>query len=102
MRASMKLRPFIATVFLLVSLGLTSSRASAAAASTFVGGGWTLTLSYSQTAHGQVMAGTFHSNKKSFRVAGDWIPAGDAGSDLLRFYGHPFGQRSPIGLVGVA
>jgi hypothetical protein len=73
--------------------------AQAATSSTFVGSGWTLTLSYSQGANGQVMAGTFHSRKKSFRVAGDWIPAGDAGGDLLRFYGHPFGQRSAIGLA---
>ena len=96
-----RLRVF-APLLLLISLTSTSSDAVAATPSSFVGGGWTLTLTYSQTANGQVMAGTFHSSKKSFRVAGDWIPAGDAGSDLLRFYGHPFGQRSPIGLVGVA
>lgn len=98
----MKRLHFLAPLLLCIPLNLTTSEASAATSSTFVGGGWTLTFTYSQTANGQVMAGTFHSNKKSFRVAGDWIPAGDAGGDLLRFYGHPFGQRSPIGLVGVA
>jgi hypothetical protein len=47
-----------------------------------------------------VVHGTFKSAGRSYRVEGDWIPAGDAGGDLLRFYGMAFG--SVKGLVGVA
>ena len=87
----------------LVCFGAVASRASAAASSaTFTGRGWTLTLSYHQAAYGQTLSGIFRSARQSFRVIGDWIPAADQGSDLLRFYGHPFGPKSPQGLVGVA
>jgi AhpD family alkylhydroperoxidase len=48
------------------------------------------------------MSGTFRSAKQTFQVQGDWIPAGDQGSDLLGFFGHPFGPTSPMGLVGLA
>jgi hypothetical protein len=94
--------PAFALLFAVASFGVTPSRANAATTSTFVAGGWTLTLSYQQTARGEVMAGTFRSVRHSYPVKGDWIPAADEGADLLRFYGHPFGSKSAVGLVGVA
>jgi hypothetical protein len=86
----------------LVCFAMVTSHTSAASSATFTGGGWTLTLSYHQAAYGQTMSGMFRSARQAFQVSGDWIPAADQGSDLLRFYGHPFGPKSPLGLVGVA
>jgi hypothetical protein len=79
-----------------------STTAGADTSTSYAGRGWTLTLTYKSAAHGSKMSGTFRSRRQSFRVMWDWIPAADQGSDLLRFYGHPFGPKSPVGLVGVA
>jgi hypothetical protein len=93
----------IALLVCLVWFGCLSVPVGAAAATaTYTGGGWTLTLTFRQATYGQTMSGTFHSAHTTFHVQGDWIPAADQGSDLLRFYGHPFGVKSPMGLVGVA
>jgi hypothetical protein len=92
----------VALLIVVASVAIVPSGANAATTNTFVGGSWTLTLSYRQTAQGLVMAGTFRSARHSYAVTGDHIPAADQGADLLRFYGHPFGPLSSTGLVGVA
>jgi hypothetical protein len=63
---------------------------------TYQGGGWTLALI------GTTLSGTFSGHGHSYPVKGDWIPAADAGGDLFRFYGHPYGAKTPLGLVGLA
>lgn len=83
------------------SLPATALGAPAKSTGVWTGSGWTLTLIFSKGAT-TPFHGSFRSAHRSFQVRGDWIPAGDAGSDLLRFYGHPFTPTSPIGLVGVA
>jgi hypothetical protein len=99
----MKRIVLIALLALLVSAMLWRSQARAAPTKTvFKGGGWTLTLNSARTSYGQALSGSFTSRTRSFPVHGDWIPAGDAGGDLLRFYGHPFTPSFPMGLVGLA
>lgn len=92
----------VTLLFAVASSGGIPSGVNAATTYTFVGGGWTLTLSYQQTDYGEVMAGMLRSVRHSYPVEGDCIPAADEGADLLRFYGHPFGSKSAVGLVGVA
>ena len=99
------IRGAVMALVLLCSAWAGASSASAVAASNtarYTGGGWTLTLTFQKTAYGQVMQGWFYSARHRYTVHGDWIPAADQGSDLLRFYGRPFGPTSPVGLVGVA
>lgn len=67
---------------------------------TWRGNGWNLTLVFKQMSYGEAFHGTLKHNGKSFVVQGDWIPAGDAGGDLLRLYGLAFGTTR--GLVSVA
>jgi hypothetical protein len=99
----MKHKLLLTLALLLLSYGSLAQRASAAShTSRLTGGGWTLTIIAKQAPYGLTMTGSFRSANRSFKMSGDWIPAGDAGSDLLRFYGHPFGPKSPMGLVGVA
>lgn len=93
---------WVALMLCLVGFWCLPGGVHAASSATYTGGGWTLKLTFGQAAYGQTMSGRFYSGNKSYPVHGDWIPAGDAGSDLLRFYGHPFGPRSAVGLVGVA
>ena len=81
---------------------VTGSADAASRTGTYTGGGWTLTLTFRRATYGQAMSGTFRSAHQTFTVEGDWIPAADEGSDLLRFYGRPFGPKSPLGLVGLA
>ncbi len=102
----MKLIRSLALVLVLVlvlaldgSLPVMARSGQASSTGTWSGSGWTLTLTFPRAA---VFHGSFRSARHSFQVRGDWIPAGDQGSYLLRFYGHPFTPKSPIGLVGVA
>ena len=96
-------RPLALALILIVLTSLPgATRAAEKHIGIWTGSGWTLTLSFPTGNQTQPFKGTFRSAHKSFQVKGDWIPAGDAGSDLLRFYGHPFTATSPIGLVGVA
>lgn len=74
--------------------------AHAARSITYRAPGWKLTITGSTAPYGEVMSGTLTHAGKQYRMLGDWIPAGDAGSDLLRFYGVPFGTQQ--GLVSVA
>jgi hypothetical protein len=62
--------------------------------------GWTMALTSAQKAYGLTFTGNLTHNGKTYMVQGDWIPAGDAGGDLLRIYGTPFGTVK--GLVSVA
>jgi hypothetical protein len=62
--------------------------------------GWNLTIVSGKDAYGLTLTGSIVHNGKSYRMLGDWIPAGDAGGDLLRFYGSPF--NGVKGLVSVA
>ncbi|MGH2444243.1 MAG: hypothetical protein ACRDFX_13895 [Chloroflexota bacterium] len=78
---------------------------SSVAASTtthFRGNGWTLTLVSGHAPYAPVLRGTLMHNGQRYHTEGDWIPAGDAGGDLLRFFGHPFPNVKFRGLVGVA
>jgi hypothetical protein len=93
----------LALLLLLPSaLPATAQTARARSTGTWTGAGWTLTLTFPGGNRTKPLQGTFRSAHNSFPVQGDWIPAADAGSYLLRFYGHPFAPTSPIGLVGVA
>lgn len=98
-----RIRP-LALALILIALSVFPSTARAAGTHTGVwtGSGWTLTLNFPGGGETKPFVGSFRSAHKSFQVKGDWVPAGDAGSDLLRFYGHPFTPTMPIGLVGVA
>lgn len=95
-------RAMAVTLALISSIYLPPTTTAASPRATYTGGGWTLTLTFHKAAYGQTMGGSFHSAHQWFPVHGDWIPAADQGSDLLRFYGHPFGPKSPLGLVGLA
>jgi hypothetical protein len=94
----------LALALILISLSALPATARAGTTHTGVwtGSSWTLTLHFPSSGETHPFQGSFRSAHHSFQVRGDWIPAGDAGSDLLRFYGHPFTPNSPIGLVGVA
>jgi hypothetical protein len=93
----------------LAGLGMQSATNVYAKARTWIytAPSWTLTLTfYSQASYGLTLTGSLNLQylglkTQSFHVEGDWIPAGDSGGDLLRFYGHPFNSRS-WGLVSVA
>lgn len=100
----MKYTRLLALALILVTLSALpdTSRAAGKPTGIWTGSGWTLTLHFPGGNWTQSLQGTFRSTRHSFPVRGDWIPAGDAGSYLLRFYGHPFTATSPIGLVGVA
>jgi hypothetical protein len=68
---------------------------------TYRGSGWTLSI-WSLKSPYSAIRGTLSHAGQSYHVEGDWIPAGDAGGDLLRFFGHPFQSSSFVGLVGLA
>jgi opacity protein-like surface antigen len=84
------------------SFGAASGQPALAAAHTshFTAAGWTLTLVSGNAAYGSTLTGSIVHNGKSYMMLGDWIPAADAGGDLLRFYGSPFDHVK--GLVSVA
>jgi hypothetical protein len=93
----------LTVILCLIWLGALPAPAGAVSTTaTYTGGGWTLILTFRHATYGQIMSGKFHSAHRTFPVYGDWIPAADEGSDLLRFYGHPYGPKSPLGLVGLA
>jgi hypothetical protein len=93
--------PAFVLIFIVLNASPAAARPTATHTGVWTGSGWTLTLNFSG-GETKPFVGSFRSAHKSFAVKGDWIPAGDAGSDLLRFYGHPFTPTMPIGLVGVA
>lgn len=64
--------------------------------------GYTLSITGYQSQYGQMFKGTWTAHNKRYHVEGDWVPAADAGSDLLRFYGKPFPGMKGLGLVAVA
>lgn len=74
----------------------------AAGVSRFSGSGYVLTLQVGQASYGSTLHGTLTYRGTAYVVQGDWIPAGDAGGDLLRFFGHPFPGNTMVGLVSVA
>jgi hypothetical protein len=78
----------------------TSSAGAAVTKSIYAGNGWKLTLTFAQMSYGESFHGSLTHGKKTYHTEGDWIPAADQGSDLLRFYGRPFGNVQ--GLVSVA
>lgn len=93
----------IALMALIVGAVFWRSQAHAASVTTvYKGSGWTLTMTSAKASYGTAYSGSFKSTSKSFPMHGDWIPAGDAGGELLRFYGHPFTPSAPMGLVGLA
>ncbi|HZU12545.1 MAG TPA: hypothetical protein VFB58_06865 [Chloroflexota bacterium] len=94
--------PLALLLLLVVSLPAAAGDARTRATGTWTGSGWTLTLTFPEGNWTHSLQGRFRSARQSFPVRGDWIPAGDQGSYLLRFYGHPFTPSSPMGLVGVA
>jgi hypothetical protein len=67
---------------------------------TLKGQGWTLTTVSGQAGYGLTLTGSLTHNGVTYKMLGDWIPAGDAGGDLMRFYGVPF--KGVKGLVSVA
>lgn len=69
---------------------------------TYKGAGYTLTLTFGHVWFGYTDHGTLAYHNHRYHVEGDHVPAGDAGGELLRFYGHPFGNVSPLGLISVA
>jgi hypothetical protein len=80
----------------------TSSASAAVKKSIYAGNGWKLTLTFAQMSYGETFHGSLTHGKKSYRTEGDWIPAADAGADLLRFYGQPFPNVKAQGLISVA
>src|SRR5579864_2918512 len=73
---------------------------AASRTSVFRSNGWTLTITFKQQPYGETFHGSLKHAGKTYVTQGDWIPAGDAGGDLLRFYGLAFGTVR--GLVSVA
>lgn len=69
---------------------------------TYRGAGYTLKIHARHASYGSTLQGSLTFKHRTYHVEGDWIPAGDAGGDLLRFYGHPFPNNSFIGLISVA
>jgi hypothetical protein len=67
---------------------------------TVKGNGYTLFTSARQMGYGLTVQGSLLHNGVRYKMLGDWIPAGDAGGDLLRFYEKPF--NGVHGLVSVA
>jgi hypothetical protein len=98
----MKLRVLAPCALLPIAMSLALPAAAAPKAFTYTGGGLTLTLSGGKAPYGSTLHGSLTVKGTRYRVLGDWIPAGDAGGDLLRFYGHPFPGNKAMGLVGVA
>lgn len=100
---------YVAPALALVMMTLLVSPGRAAAAETgagsqvsvFTGSGWTLRL-HSVKSRYRSIQGTLRHGTHQYHVEGDWIPAADAGGDLLRFYGHALPRTSYYGLVGVA
>ncbi|MGH2448000.1 MAG: hypothetical protein ACRDFS_05290 [Chloroflexota bacterium] len=97
----MKFALFPAAV--LVAAGIFAGASPSFAAShtsVFQGHGYTLNLVAGHSKYGLTQTGSLRVKGKVYQLRGDWIPAGDAGGELLRFFGTAFGHVK--GLVGVA